>query len=40
MKVRERMLESYWENMCGVVRTKNPSLLLQLDSRLKRSAFK
>jgi hypothetical protein len=40
MKVREKMLDSYWENMCNLIKTKNPSLLLQLDHKYKRNAFK
>lgn len=40
MKLREKMLDSYWENMTGVIKAKNPSLLLQMEQKYKRSAFK
>lgn len=34
------MLDAYWENMCTVIKAKNPSILLQLEHKYKRSAFK
>lgn len=30
MRIREKMLDSYWETLCGHIRAKNPSVLLQL----------
>ena len=40
MQVRERMIDNYWENMCNVVKTKNPSLLLQMEQKYKKNVFK
>ena len=40
MRQREKLLESYYEGMCGVVKTKNPSLLLQLEQRSKKNVFR
>lgn len=40
MKIREKMLDNYWENMCNVIKTKNPSILLQLEQKYKKNAFK
>jgi hypothetical protein len=39
MRIREKMLDGYLENMCGVIKTKNPSLLLQL-GKSKKTVFK
>lgn len=40
MKTRKDYLEWYWNQMVSVVKTKNPSLLLQLDSKIKKTVFK
>jgi hypothetical protein len=40
MQIREKMLDGYWETLCGHVKTKNPSILLQMEQRFKRKAFK
>jgi hypothetical protein len=34
------MLEGYWETLCSHVKAKNPSILLQMEQRFKRRAFK
>ena len=39
MRIREKMLDGYLDNICGVIKTKNPSLLLQLN-KIKKSVFK
>ena len=40
MKNRKDYLEWYWSQIVNVVKTKNPSLLLQLDSKNKKTVFK
>lgn len=40
MKMRKDYLDWYWKEMVNIVKTKNPSLLLQLESKAKRSVFK
>jgi hypothetical protein len=40
MRLREKMLDGYWENMCAIIKAKNPSILLQLENKYRRSAFK
>lgn len=40
MKEREAMLDAHWEHMVGVVKIKNPSLLLGLSQKSKKNAFK
>ena len=40
MRAREKLLDTHWDTLCGVIRTKNPSLLLQLEHRIRKNAFK
>lgn len=40
MKAREEMLDAYWDNMCSVVKTKDPSLLVQIKAKNKKKVFK
>lgn len=40
MRLREKMLDGYWQEMCAHIKAKNPSVLLQLEHRFKRSVFK
>lgn len=40
MKTRRDYLDWYWKEMVNIVKTKNPSLLLQLESKSKKTVFK
>jgi hypothetical protein len=40
MRVREKMLDGYYETLCGHIRSKNPSVLVQLEQRFKKNVFK
>jgi hypothetical protein len=40
MKLKKGYLDWYWKEVTQLIKTKNPSLLIQLDAKTKKTVFK